>query len=62
VPKAKSDIDTQGNAVTVNVEVDGVVTQSPVITTTDRQIEIISLDVDTIGKLVRLTFEGGPYS
>ena len=56
------DIDTQGNAVTVNVEVDGVVTQSPVITTTGRQIEIISLDVDTIGKLVRLTFEGGPYS
>lgn len=56
------DIDTQGNPVTVNVEVDGVVTQSPVVTTTGRQIEIISLDVDTIGKLVRLTFEGGPYS
>lgn len=55
------DIDTQGNAVTVNVEVDGVVTQSPVVTTTDRQIEIISLDADTIGKLVRLTFEGGPF-
>lgn len=56
------DIDTQGNDVTVNVEVDGVVTQSPVVNTTSRQIEIISLDVDTIGKLTRLTFDGGPYS
>jgi hypothetical protein len=51
------EIDTFGNPLDVNVEIDGVISETiSVTTTTGRELLILSLAADTIGKICRLTF------
>ena len=52
------EIDTLGSPLDVSVEVDGVISETfSVTTTTGREVQIISLKKDTIGKICRLVFD-----